>query len=151
MVAIRTSSGAAEFGTESLFETHDNHPRKAVTVSSGDNGFGAEYPAASQFVTAVGGTGLNRSTNARAGARRSGVAPEPGWDGPTGNGTPTEWVASSAAHRPREVGRGPDKRVWGRIQVSHLHWLDPHCRWPKMSSRLLSRWMSTFLARQEND
>ena len=38
------------------YGSHYNHPGIAVTVSSGDNGYGVEYPAASQYVTAVGGT-----------------------------------------------------------------------------------------------
>jgi subtilase family serine protease len=42
-----------------------NHPGIAVTASSGDGGFGVEYPASSQFVVAVGGTSLRRSTAAR--------------------------------------------------------------------------------------
>ena len=36
-----------------------NHPGVAITASSGDSGYGVEYPAASQYVTAVGGTTLN--------------------------------------------------------------------------------------------
>ena len=35
-----------------------NHPGIAITVSSGDSGYGVEYPAASRYVTAVGGTTL---------------------------------------------------------------------------------------------
>jgi subtilase family serine protease len=42
-----------------------NHPGIAVTASSGDAGFGVEYPASSQFVVAVGGTSLVRSTSTR--------------------------------------------------------------------------------------
>jgi subtilase family serine protease len=42
-----------------------NHPGIAITVSSGDSGFGTEYPASSRFVTAVGGTSLTRSSTAR--------------------------------------------------------------------------------------
>jgi subtilase family serine protease len=41
-----------------------NHPGIAVTASSGDSGFGVEFPASSHFVTAVGGTTLNRSGSA---------------------------------------------------------------------------------------
>jgi len=37
----------------------------AVTVSSGDGGFGVEFPASSPHVTAVGGTSLVRSSNSR--------------------------------------------------------------------------------------
>jgi subtilase family serine protease len=42
-----------------------NHPGVAITVSSGDSGFGVEYPASSRFVTAVGGTTLTRSSSSR--------------------------------------------------------------------------------------
>jgi len=35
-----------------------NHPGVPITASSGDDGFGVQYPAASSFVTAVGGTSL---------------------------------------------------------------------------------------------
>ncbi|HWC78711.1 MAG TPA: S53 family peptidase [Pseudonocardiaceae bacterium] len=38
---------------------------KAVTVSSGDSGYGVEWPAASQYVTAVGGTSLSKASNTR--------------------------------------------------------------------------------------
>ena len=36
-----------------------NHPGVAITASSGDSGYGVEYPAASRYVTAVGGTTLS--------------------------------------------------------------------------------------------
>ena len=42
-----------------------NHPGVPITASSGDDGFGVAYPAASRFVTAVGGTSLVRASNAR--------------------------------------------------------------------------------------
>src|SRR5262249_32276168 len=51
--------------TESLVESNYNHPGIAVTVSSGDNGYGVEFPAASRYVTAVGGTSLTRAANTR--------------------------------------------------------------------------------------
>jgi hypothetical protein len=38
-----------------------NHPGVAVVASSGDSGYGVAYPAASQYVTSVGGTALNRA------------------------------------------------------------------------------------------
>ncbi len=37
----------------------------AITASSGDGGYGVEFPAASSYVTAVGGTRLVRATNTR--------------------------------------------------------------------------------------
>jgi subtilase family serine protease len=42
-----------------------NHPGVAITASSGDAGFGVEYPASSHFVTAVGGTSLRKASNTR--------------------------------------------------------------------------------------
>jgi subtilase family serine protease len=36
-----------------------------VTASSGDNGYGASYPASSSYVTAVGGTSLRADSSAR--------------------------------------------------------------------------------------
>lgn len=57
--AISNSYGASEFSGETAYDFHFNRPGMAITVSSGDNGFGTEYPAASQYVTAVGGTTLN--------------------------------------------------------------------------------------------
>jgi subtilase family serine protease len=42
-----------------------NHPGIAITVSSGDAGFGVQYPASSHFVTAVGGTTLTAGGGTR--------------------------------------------------------------------------------------
>jgi len=42
-----------------------NHPGVAVVASSGDNAFGVSYPAASQYVTSVGGTSLVRDSSTR--------------------------------------------------------------------------------------
>ncbi len=58
---ISNSYGGAEASTETAQDVHYNHPGIAITVSSGDAGYGVEYPAASQYVTAVGGTTLTRS------------------------------------------------------------------------------------------
>jgi subtilase family serine protease len=62
---ISNSYGASEFSAEASFESHYNHPGVAVTASSGDSGFGVQYPAASQFVTGAGGTSLSTASNAR--------------------------------------------------------------------------------------
>jgi subtilase family serine protease len=61
VVAISNSYGGSEYGSEVTDQQHYNHPGIAVTVSSGDGGFGVEFPAASQYVTAVGGTHLTHS------------------------------------------------------------------------------------------
>ncbi|MGW5255273.1 carboxypeptidase regulatory-like domain-containing protein [Streptomyces sp. NPDC004012] len=46
-------------------EAHFNHPGVAIVASSGDSNYGVSYPAASQYVTAVGGTSLVRDSSAR--------------------------------------------------------------------------------------
>ena len=61
-VAISNSYGGGEFSGESSFgSTYFNHPGVAITASSGDSGYGVEYPAASPNVIAVGGTTLQKS------------------------------------------------------------------------------------------
>jgi len=64
-VAISNSYGGPEYSGEVNDQSHYNHPGVAITVSSGDNGYGVEFPAASQYVTAVGGTSLKRASNSR--------------------------------------------------------------------------------------
>src|SRR5207253_11168702 len=51
------SYGGGESGTQN-YESSYNHPGIAVTVSSGDSGYGVQFPASSPHVTAVGGTHL---------------------------------------------------------------------------------------------
>jgi subtilase family serine protease len=60
---ISNSYGGNEFSqeTSTTYNSHFNHPGIPITVSSGDAGYGVEFPAASQYVTAVGGTSLTRS------------------------------------------------------------------------------------------
>ena len=88
--AISNSYGGVEFSVEntSAYNGHFNHPGRAITVSSGDNGYGVEFPAASQYVTAVGGTSLTRASNTRgwsetvwsgAGSGCSAYIPKPSW------------------------------------------------------------------------
>ena len=88
--AISNSYGGGEYSGETVDESsYYNHPGINVTVSSGDNGYGVEFPAASQYVTAVGGTSLTKSTtNTRgwaetawsgAGSGCSAYEPKPAW------------------------------------------------------------------------
>ena len=54
-------SGAGEDPTETtVMDAYYNHPGVAVVASTGDYGYGVGYPAASQYVTSVGGTSLVR-------------------------------------------------------------------------------------------
>jgi subtilase family serine protease len=64
---ISNSYGGAEFSgeTSAKYNSHYDHPGVAITASSGDDGFGVSFPAASQYVTAVGGTTLQRGGGAR--------------------------------------------------------------------------------------
>jgi subtilase family serine protease len=57
---ISNSWGSPEFNTEASYDGHFDHPGVAITVASGDYGYadGAQYPAVSPDVTAVGGTTL---------------------------------------------------------------------------------------------
>jgi hypothetical protein len=65
-VAISNSYGGSEDSTSlSADSAYFNHPGIAITVSSGDNGYGVEYPASSAHVIAVGGTSLVKSAAAR--------------------------------------------------------------------------------------
>jgi hypothetical protein len=57
---VTNSYGAAETSAEG-YDQYYNHPNIAITVSSGDSGYGVQFPAASEFVTAVGGTSLSVS------------------------------------------------------------------------------------------
>jgi len=86
---ISNSYGGGESSSDSNYDaSYFNHPGVAITASSGDGGYGVEYPAASQYVTAVGGTSLSRSTSSRgwsetawsgSGSGCSAYDPQPKW------------------------------------------------------------------------
>ena len=64
--AVSNSYGTSgEFGTETTYDAYYNNPNVTITASSGDNGYGVEFPAASNHVVAVGGTSLARDSSAR--------------------------------------------------------------------------------------
>jgi subtilase family serine protease len=101
--AISNSYGGGESGSSS-FEPFYNYAGIAVTVSSGDSGFGVEFPASSPHVTAVGGTSLVRSSNSRgwsesawsgAGSGCSTVYAKPTWQ--TDSGCARRTVADVSA------------------------------------------------------
>ncbi len=48
-----------------LDDLYYKHPGVAITASSGDDNYGVSYPAASQYVTSVGGTALVRDSSTR--------------------------------------------------------------------------------------
>jgi subtilase family serine protease len=91
--AISNSWGGSD-ASDTTYGSYFNHPGIAITASSGDSGYGVEFPAASQYVTAVGGTSLVRaSTTERgwsetawsgAGSGCSAFIPKPSWQTDTG-------------------------------------------------------------------
>ena len=76
---ISNSWGATEYFSETLDQTrYFNHPGVVITASTGDNGYEVQFPAASQYVTAVGGTTLHVNADGSWGS-------ETAWNG-TGSG-----------------------------------------------------------------
>ncbi len=101
--AISNSYGGGESGSQT-YEPSYNHPGIAITVSSGDNGYGVEFPASSPHVTAVGGTSLKTASNSRgwsetvwsgAGSGCSTVYAKPSWQ--TDSGCANRTVADVSA------------------------------------------------------
>ena len=93
---VSNSYGSSEYSSEVTDSAnYYDHPGVAIVASSGDGGFGVEFPAASPDVTAVGGTSLTQLTNtgtrdgsetvwSGAGAGCSAYEPKPSWQKDTG-------------------------------------------------------------------
>ncbi|MER6126609.1 putative Ig domain-containing protein [Streptomyces sp. NPDC001795] len=96
---VSNSWGGSESSSQTSEDTsYFKHPGVAITVSAGDSAYGAEYPATSQYVTAVGGTALSTSSNSRGwtesvwktsstegtGSGCSAYDPKPSWQTDTG-------------------------------------------------------------------
>ncbi|WP_037853301.1 putative Ig domain-containing protein [Streptomyces sp. NRRL S-340] len=96
---VSNSWGGSEASSQTTEDTqYFKHPGVAITVSAGDSGYGAEYPATSQYVTAVGGTALTASSSSRGwsesvwntnstegtGSGCSAYDPKPSWQTDTG-------------------------------------------------------------------
>ncbi len=93
-VVVSNSWGGSEFSGETTYDSHFNHAGTAFTVSSGDSGYGTEYPAASRFVTAVGGTSLSLTQNSNG---TYSYARESAWSG-AGSGCSTYETKPSFQH-----------------------------------------------------
>jgi subtilase family serine protease len=103
---VSNSYGAPEFSSETTFASAYDHPGVAITVSSGDNGYGVEAPAAFNTVVAVGGTNLQRANNARgwtetawtgAGSGCSALIPQKSWQSGRPSGCSRRAVADVSA------------------------------------------------------
>ncbi|HEU0130428.1 MAG TPA: S8 family serine peptidase [Mycobacteriales bacterium] len=91
---VSNSYGAPEFNGELDVEAAYTHPGIVITASSGDSGYGVQYPAAAAGVVAVGGTRLvQAATTPRgwsetvwngAGSGCSLYVPKPVWQQDTG-------------------------------------------------------------------
>jgi subtilase family serine protease len=107
---ISNSYGGSESSADTGYDsTYFNHPGIPITVSSGDSGYGVQYPAASPNVTAVGGTSLSKASNTRgwsesvwstsstegAGSGCSAYEPKPAWQ--TDSGCAKRTVADVSA------------------------------------------------------
>jgi subtilase family serine protease len=90
---VSNSWGGSEFSSETSSDWHFNHIGHPITFSSGDSGYGVEYPAASQYVTAVGGTTLSLNSDSTyksesvwsgSGSGCSAYEPKPTWQKDSG-------------------------------------------------------------------
>jgi subtilase family serine protease len=100
---ISNSYGGGESSTRQR-DKDFKHPGIMITASTGDNGYGVQFPASSQWVTAVGGTTLNKGGGTRgwtetvwsgSGSGCSAVYPKPSWQLDTG--CPNRTVGDVAA------------------------------------------------------
>ncbi len=111
--AISNSYGGGEDSSVTTSSSqYYNHPGILVTASSGDQAYGAEFPATSQYVLAVGGTTLSKASNARGwtesawnsgGSGCSAYIAKPSWQTDTGCKMRTE--ADVSRRRRPEHGR----------------------------------------------
>ena len=114
-VVSNSYGGPEDFSDLSIDSLYFNHPGVAITVSSGDSGFGVQFPASSPHVTAVGGTSLTRPGGvwtetawSGAGSGCSIVQPKPAWqaDGSCAKRTNTDVSAVADPHTGVAVYQG---------------------------------------------
>jgi Ricin-type beta-trefoil lectin domain len=103
---VSNSWGGEDFPGEAAYDSlYYNHPGVVTDFAAGDYGYGAEYPAASGLVTAVGGTYLSSSTSTRGyseaawtgtGTQNDGTGYSTGAGCSSGEGQPS-WQAGTEA------------------------------------------------------
>jgi len=85
---ISDSWGGPEEAGETADDVYLHHAGVVITAAAGDEGYAVEYPAASQYVIAVGGTSLTPASNSRGwsetawngtGSGCSAYEPKPAW------------------------------------------------------------------------
>ncbi len=102
-------SGGEYSGETSDSSTYFNHPSIAITAATGDSGYsaGTQFPASSQYVTAVGGTSLSKASGTSrgwsetawsgAGSGCSAYITKPSWQTDSGCPKRTEADVSAVA------------------------------------------------------
>jgi N-acetylneuraminic acid mutarotase len=105
---VSNSYGGSEDPSELTDDaSYYDHPGVAITASAGDHNYGVYYPAASQYVTAVGGTSLVKAPSTTrgwtettwygTGAGCSAYEPKPFWQADSGCGNRTVGDVSAIA------------------------------------------------------
>jgi hypothetical protein len=131
---VSNSYGAAEYPGETASDADYDQPGVVVTASAGDSGYGVEYPAASPYVTSVGGTTLTPDSSTRrgwsetvwgdgasgtdgdgTGSGCSAYEPKPSWQTDTGCGNRTVADVSADAD--------PNTGVWIYDTYDQAGWL----------------------------
>jgi len=90
---VTNSWGGGDSSSDTSLDSYFNHPGHVITASTGDSGYGVEYPASSQYVIGVGGTTLTLGANksygsesawADGGSGCSRYEPKPSWQHDSG-------------------------------------------------------------------
>jgi hypothetical protein len=126
VVAISNSYAGGEFSSETSYDTDYSHPGIITTASSGDDGYGVGYPAASAGITAVGGTSLTKVSSPRgwyetawsgAGSGCSAYEPKPAWqhDGQCTKRTVADVSAVADPSTPVAIYDTYDSGGWGLV------------------------------------
>jgi len=101
---VSNSYGTNQRKTDPALDTkYYKHPGVAVVASAGDSGYGVSYPAASEYVTAVGGTDLTKATGTTRGWKES------VWPG-TGSGC-AQYVAKPSWQKDKGCSNRTDNDV----------------------------------------
>ena len=100
---VSMSWGGGESSSETSYDADMAHTGTLYTASAGDSGHGAEYPAASPEVMAVGGTTLNGCSGTSCG----GFSSETTWSGSGGGASAVEAIPGFQSSYPGPVSGAP--------------------------------------------
>jgi hypothetical protein len=128
---VSNSWAGPEFSGESSEDSFFDHPGVPITVAAGDEGYGAQYPAASPDVIAVGGTALTRASNARGwsetawsgtGSGCSAYEPKPAWQTDKGCVDRTDNDVAAVASTETPVSIADSYRLPREFSVPEAGW-----------------------------